>query len=122
MRHRFFRFGIWSLILAGTALGSGLVLSPSKARAAQLPALALPSEASEVTQIRIYRRGRTPIYPYYYNPGRPGGYSFYFGFVPYTKGNVENEAIQRWQQPQNIEWPPRVNGGPRPGRGPKAWD
>jgi hypothetical protein len=122
MRHRFFRFGIWSLILGGTALGSGVVLSPSKAPAAQLPALALPSEASEVTQIRIYRRGRTPIYPYYYNPGRPGGYSFYFGFVPYTKGNVENEAIQRWQQPQNIEWPPRVNGGPRPGWGPKAWD
>ena len=43
-------------------------------------------------QVRIYRRGRTPIYPYYYNPGRPGGYSFFFGFVPYAKGDIENQA------------------------------
>ena len=77
--------------------------------------------ASQVTPARIYRRGRTPIYPYYYNPGRPGGYSFYFGFVPYSKGQVENQAIQRSLYPQNIEWPPDVPG-PHPGWGPKRAD
>jgi hypothetical protein len=79
-------------------------------------------QAPHVTQVRIYRRGRTPIYPYYYNPGRPGGYSFYFGFVPYAPGNVENQAIQRGQYPQDIQWPPGLFGGPRPGWGPKYWD
>ena len=77
--------------------------------------------ASQVTPARIYRRGRTPIYPYYYNPGRPGGYSFYFGFVPYSKGQIENQAIQRSLYPQNIEWPPDVPG-PHPGWGPKRAD
>ena len=71
---------------------------------------------------RIYRRGRTPIYPYYYNPGRPGGYSFYFGFVPYAPGNIENQALQRQFYPQDTEWPPGLYGGPRPGWGPKRWD
>jgi hypothetical protein len=79
------------------------------------------SATSQVTPARIYRRGRTPIYPYYYNPGRPGGYSFYFGFVPYSKGQVENQAIQRSLYPQNIEWPPDVPG-PHPGWGPKRAD
>ena len=74
-----------------------------------------------VTQARIYRRGRTPIYPYYYNPGRPGGYSFYFGFVPYAQGNIENQAIQRSQYPQNIEWPPSVRWA-APGLGTEAAD
>ena len=36
-----------------------------------------------------------PVYPYYYNPGRKGGRSFYFGFVPYEKGNYEIQALQR---------------------------
>ena len=66
-----------------------------------------------VEPVRIYRRGRTPIYPYFYNPGRRGGYSFYFGFVPYATGDIENQAIQRDQYPQNIEWPPGLYGGPR---------
>ena len=110
-----------------TAIGTitlGLLLcaGSEEARAAPGFVSGLASEASPVTQVRIYRRGRTPIYPYYYNPGRPGGYSFFFGFVPYAKGNIENQAIQRGQYPQDIEWPPGVNGGPRPGWGPKAWD
>jgi hypothetical protein len=70
---------------------------------------------------RIYRRGRTPIYPYYYNPGRPGGYSFYFGFVPYAPGDIENQALKRGFYPQNTEWPPGLYGGPQPGWGPKRW-
>lgn len=109
--------------LAGTvALAVTFCLPIGPARAAPLPAQALTAAGSEVTQARIYRRGRPPIYPYYYNPGRPGGYSFYFGFVPYAKGNIENQAIQRGQYPQDIEWPPGLYGGPHPGWGPKAAD
>jgi hypothetical protein len=104
------------------ALGLLLCAGSGKAQAAPGFAAGLPNHASSVTQARIYRRGRPPIYPYYYNPGRRGGYSFYFGFVPYAPGNIENQAIQRGQYPQNIEWPPGLYGGPRPGWGPKAWD
>jgi hypothetical protein len=113
-----------AMVLAGTAIGVSLSLSMRSEPAYAAPPFAqtLPSQASPVTQARIYRRGRTPIYPYYYNPGRPGGYSFYFGFVPYTPGNVENQAIQRGQYPQDIQWPPGLYGGPRPGWGPKALD
>jgi hypothetical protein len=110
-------------VLAATAamvLGLGLFTGSDTARAA--PGFVASSQASIVEPVRIYRRGRTPIYPYYYNPGRRGGYSFYFGFVPYAPGNIENQAIQRGQYPQNIEWPPGLYGGPRPGWGPKAWD
>jgi hypothetical protein len=82
----------------------------------------LGNQASPVMDARIYRRGRTPIYPYYYSPGRPGGYSFFFGFVPYAKGDIENQAIQRGQYPQDIEWPPVGAAPPRPGWGPKADD
>ena len=125
MRHRCFRLKKMALVLAGTAIGLGLPLSmrSEPARAAPLLTQALPSQASEVTQVRIYRRGRPPIYPYYYNPGRPGGYSFYFGFVPYAKGDYGTQALQRGQYPQNIEWPPSMyRYGPRPGWGPKAAD
>jgi len=108
-------------ILAGTvALAATVCLHAGPAQSAPLPALT--AAGSEVTQVRIYRRGRPPIYPYYYNPGRPGGYSFYFGFVPYAKGNIENQALQRNQYPQDIQWPPGLYGGPRPGWGPKAAD
>ena len=109
--------------LAGTAamvVGLGLATGSKTADAAP-GFVSGVAAASQVTPARIYRRGRTPIYPYYYNPGRPGGYSFYFGFVPYSKGNVENQAIQRSLYPQNIEWPPDVPG-PHPGWGPKASD
>jgi hypothetical protein len=111
-------------VLAGTAaMVLGLNLSFGGETAQAVPYLALTgSKASLVEHARIYRRGRPPIYPYYYNPGRPGGYSFYFGFVPYAKGDIENRALQRGFYPQNTEWPPGLYGGPRPGWGPKAAD
>ena len=111
--------------LAGTAamvVGLGLAAGSETASAAPGFVAGVAAPASQITPARIYRRGRTPIYPYYYNPGRPGGYSFYFGFVPYAPGNIENQAIQRSQYPQNIEWPPGLYGGPRPGWGPKRAD
>jgi hypothetical protein len=55
----------------------------------------------------IFKRGRPPIYPYFYSPARrPGGYSFYFGFVPYAKGDYETQALQR-QFPQ-MNYPPSM--------------
>jgi hypothetical protein len=113
-----------ALALAGTAglvLGLGLAAGSDRAHAVRLVTAGPPSHASIIEPVRIYRRGRTPIYPYYYNPGRPGGYSFYFGFVPYAPGNIENQALQRGFYPQNTEWPPGLYGGPQPGWGPKRW-
>ena len=112
-------------LLAGTAallLGFVLAAGSEPSQAAPFPAAAPKSHASVVESARIYRRGRTPIYPYYYNPGRPGGYSFYFGFVPYAPGNIENQALQRQFYPHNTEWPAGLYGGPRPGWGPKRSD
>src|SRR5262245_22250940 len=106
--------------LAGSAAFT-LGLTSGNGTAHAMPLVTAGTHTSIVEPVRIYRRGRTPIYPYYYNPGRPGGYSFYFGFVPYPKGNIENQAIQRSLYPQNIEWPPDVPG-PHPGWGPKASD
>ena len=114
-----------ALLLAGSAVSVlGLCLPSGLETAQAVPLLAAgpESHASIVEPARIYRRGRTPIYPYYYNPGRPGGYSFYFGFVPYAPGNIENQALQRGFYPQNTEWPPGLYGGPRPGWGPKRSD
>ncbi len=54
----------------------------------------------------IFKRGRPPIYPYYYSPGRPGGTDFYFGFVPYVKGDYETQALQR-QFPE-MNYPPSM--------------
>jgi hypothetical protein len=64
----------------------------------------LPNQASLLERARIYQRGRTPIYPYWYSPPGPRGWSTYFGFVPYSKGNIENQAIDRQFYPQNT-WP-----------------
>jgi hypothetical protein len=110
--------------LAGSAaliLGLGLASGSEIARAMPLVTAGPQAHASVAEPARIYRRGRTPIYPYYYNPGRPGGYSFYFGFVPYAPGDIENQALQRQFYPQNTEWPPGLYGGPQPGWGPKRW-
>jgi hypothetical protein len=63
------------------------------------------SRASLVEQIKIFQRGRPPIYPYYYKQGRPGGWDFYLGFVPYAKGDYGTQAVQRSQYPQDIAWP-----------------
>jgi hypothetical protein len=111
-----------ALTLAGSAaLVLGLAAVSETARAMPLVTAGPQAHTSIVEPTRIYRRGRTPIYPYYYNPGRPGGYSFYFGFVPYAPGDIENQAIQRQFYPQNTEWPPGLYGGPQPGWGPKRW-
>ena len=67
----------------------------SKAAAPGVVSHAAASGATLLEQAQIFRRGRPPIYPYYYSPGWPGGYSFYFGFVPYKKGDYETQAIQR---------------------------
>lgn len=85
-------FYLWLLTWAGPAKAmTGVIAAPS-------------SPDSHVTQAKIYQRDRTPIYPYFTTgPGRRG-WSGYFGFVPYTKGNVENEAIQRNFYPMD-SWP-----------------
>jgi hypothetical protein len=107
-------------LFGSAALVLGFAASSETARAMPLVRAGPDAHASIAAPARIYRRGRTPIYPYYYNPGRPGGYSFYFGFVPYAPGNIENQALQRGFYPQNTEWPPGLYGGPQPGWGPKA--
>ena len=80
---------------AAMLLGLWLLGGIVPASAAPAFASDFGSLASPVEPARIYRRGRPPIYPYYYSPGRPGGYSFYFGFVPYQKGDYETQALQR---------------------------
>jgi hypothetical protein len=123
MRQRFAFFGKMALVLAGTAAGLGLMLAAGSAQAAAPLAQALANQPSQLIHVKIYRRGRPPIYPYYYNPGRPGGYSFYFGFVPYAKGDYGTQALQRSLYPQDIEWPRSMAPyGPRPGWGPKRSD
>src|SRR5262249_39430867 len=80
------------------ALLSGLLLVNGPKSAAAAPGVVSHPAASGATlleQAQIFRRGRPPVYPYYYSPGWPGGYSFYFGFVPYEKGDYETQAIQR---------------------------
>jgi hypothetical protein len=85
-------FYLWLLTWAG----------PAKA----MPGFAalVPSPQSPVQQAKIFKRDRTPIYPYWSTGPGPRGWSGYFGFVPYTKGKIENEAIQRQFYPQNT-WP-----------------
>ena len=120
MRHRFGAFGKLTVALAGA---TAAFLAGGEARAVQLSVPELGAQPSQLTQVKIYRRGRPPIYPYYYNPGRPGGWSFYFGFVPYAKGDYGTQALNRSLYPQNIEWPPSMyRYGPRPGWGPKRSD
>ena len=112
------------LALAGSAalvLGLGVVAGSETASAMPLVTAGPQLEVTIAEPARIYRRGRTPIYPYYYNPGQPGGYSFYFGFVPYAPGDIENQALKRGFYPQDTEWPPGLYGGPQPGWGPKRW-
>jgi hypothetical protein len=77
------------------------------------PAMAAPpviagfgSHASPMESARYYRRNNPPVYPYFYNPGRPGGWSFYFGFVPYARGDYEVQALQRRYPETN--WPPSM--------------
>lgn len=106
-------------VLAGAAaiaLGLYLLTVPEPASAAPMIAAALDSQASPVQPAgQIYRRGRTPIYPYSYKR-RPRGWSTYFGFVPYSKGDIENQALKRAFYPQdtwphsNTAYPPNPRG------------
>ncbi len=74
--------------------------------AAMVLALAVPGSIAPASAEPIFKRGRPPIYPYYYSPGPPGGTDFYFGFVPYQKGDYETQALQR-QFPQT-NYPPSM--------------
>lgn len=85
-------FYLWLLTWAGPV------------KAAPGPVMGLTSSDSQAVPARIYKRGRTPIYPYWSSGPGPRGWSSYFGFVPYTKGNIENEAVQRQFYPQD-QWP-----------------
>jgi len=95
-----------ALLLAGTAaIALGLSMSP--ASAAPLTAQGLAKPPPIVEQAQIFQRGRPPIYPYVYSPPRrPGGWSTYFGFVPYAKGDFEVQALQRVYPQTN--WPPSM--------------
>jgi hypothetical protein len=84
-------FYLWLLTWAG----------PAKAMTG---VVAVPATESQVTQAQIYKRDRTPIYPYVAKGPGPRGWSSYFGFVPYTKGEIENQAIQRNFYPMD-SWP-----------------
>lgn len=73
-----------------------------------------PSDASLIKQAKIFERGRTPIYPYKETEAGPRGWTGYFGFVPYTKGNIEQQALERRFRPQDT-WPLDPNAErPRP--------
>jgi hypothetical protein len=62
----------------------------------------------------IYKKGRPPIYPYYYKPPGPRGWEFYMGFVPYKKGDYATQALQRSQYPDTMAWPPGMDVWPEP--------
>jgi hypothetical protein len=70
-------------------------------------------QASQVQQAKIFQRGRTPQYPYATGVG-PRGRQYYFGFVPYEKGNIEIQALQRMYPEANYPpgmryWTPESN-------------
>jgi len=95
-------FYLWLLTWTGPVKAMGVVVAPQ-------------SPDTQVTQAKIYQRGRSPVYPYVARGPGPRGWSSYFGFVPYTKGEVENEAIQRNFYPMN-SWPHDPNAQP-----PEPW-
>ena len=93
-----------ALLLASTA---AIALSLSTPPAGASPLTAPANPAPIVEQAQIFQRGRPPIYPYVYTPPRrPGGWSTYFGFVPYAKGDFETQALQRLY-PQ-LNYPPSM--------------
>ncbi|HEY6656654.1 MAG TPA: hypothetical protein VI038_07470 [Methyloceanibacter sp.] len=89
--------------VAAIALGLGI----ATASAAPLTVIGLSAPRAMVEPAQVFKRGRPPIYPYYYAPPRrPGGWSFYFGPVPYAKGDYETQALQRLY-PQ-LNYPPSM--------------
>jgi hypothetical protein len=95
-----------ALLLAGTAaIALAVGMLPASAAPLTPPGLTAPAPIVEPAQ--IFKRGRPPIYPYVYTPPRrPGGWSTYFGFVPYAKGDFEVQALQRVYPQTN--WPPSM--------------
>ena len=94
-----------ALFAGAAAIALGLGIAPASAAPLAAPGLAAPHALVEPAQ--VFRRGRPPIYPYYYAPPRrPGGWSFYFGPVPYAKGDYETQALQR-VYPQ-LNYPPSM--------------
>ena len=95
-----------TILLAGAAIALGFCQFTASLPANAAPLMARPvAPASLVDQVQIYKRGRTPRYPYVYTR-RPGGWSTYFGFVPYAKGDFESQALQRVYPQTN--WPPSM--------------
>ncbi|HUU67809.1 MAG TPA: hypothetical protein VMW57_11115 [Methyloceanibacter sp.] len=94
-------FYIWLLTWAGPLHAApGVVAVPQ-------------GHASQVEQAKIFQRGRTPRYPYAAGVG-PRGRQYYFGFVPYEKGNIEIQALQRMYPEANYPpgmryWTPESN-------------
>lgn len=92
--------------VAALALGLWQLDRPEPASAAPAFASAAGAPSSLVEPVQIFRRGRPPIYPYSYSPGRRGGWSTYFGFVPYAMGDYETQALQRVYPQSN--YPPSM--------------
>jgi hypothetical protein len=94
-----------TVFMAGSAIAFTVGVQPASAAPLTPPGLA--SASSIVVRAQIFQRGRPPIYPYYYVPPRsPRGWSFYFGPVPYAKGDFETQALQR-VYPQ-LNYPPSM--------------
>lgn len=95
---------IAALFAGAAAIALGL---SAPASAAPLTTTGLAAPHALVEPAQVFRRGRPPIYPYVYSPPRrPGGWSTYFGFVPYAKGDYETQALQR-VYPQ-LNYPPSM--------------
>jgi hypothetical protein len=93
--------------LLASAAAIALALSIATASAAPLTAEGLASSNPVLEPAQVFKRGRPPIYPYYYAPRRyPGGWSFYLGPVPYAKGDYETQALQRVYPQMN--YPPSM--------------
>ena len=95
-------------IAAFTAAAAvAFALGGPQAGAAPLAAQTLVNPSPLLEQAQVFKRGRTPRYPFVYNPPRrPGGWSTYFGFVPYAQGDYEVQALQRLYPQTN--WPPSM--------------
>jgi hypothetical protein len=96
-------------LLVGAAvivLGLWQLNRPEPASAASISVPRVGSHPSMAEPAQVFKRGRPPVYPYYYNPSRPGDWSFYFGPVPYAKGDYEIQALQRFYPQTN--WPPSM--------------
>jgi hypothetical protein len=97
-----------SAVLVGAtalvALSQMALSAPADAAPLAVSKAASPDNA--VLPIGYYGRRGPPVLPYYYVPGRRGGWSFYSGFVPYARGNYEVQALQRLYPQTN--WPPSM--------------